>query len=793
MRYIKNILFIYCLFNVFACTGTSTEAPTPNTPPEFTSNNGVGVVNITIEEGTRDLNYSAQVADAENDPIALELKGRSAGDLILTGTTLNFKGSVNPVAGDIFNVRIIASDSKASATQHIKITVVNSALDDEAKVRLALETGNPALLPDTPAILISMIKQETDAFSDKSPLKGIYDVVRRLDSGDYSFELSECNSHDCASDPVKEAYENEFLKPLRNYRNHLSAYDVAGRDLFAENENLLGRLVILLGDYYRSRVKFPMDPVTSKMTDFLRSYFAEHVVYYSREHNPVMQDLGTFSKTDFSTVVPETVRVTTTSKLRMRAAGVYSLPGQTFTVTRNDESENLEVKVLINTLRFNSIKVPKQLREVNGELRGYVRPRLLISRSLAIKPGETIKMTSPYGGPVQLFFGASGEPVDVTFTNVGRHPYWNGPEDTEHFNKTLAEGVYNWVEVALPNFELHSRRDYFLEAMEKTPFKDIDDVAEGTQYYTHNLMHQAAGLKGPGINYNEGIHGFAEDRGWNIDQFDTVRHANAEFASCGVGCAGSPSSTSAALIAIDVYGSFNPLNLVYLHEIGHNIEDVDLIFPGWVKYHTLTELYASLAASEGFKKYNHPSNLTCMKLWRDDDLYQILQDSVNQPDPQAYVLEKVDFKNALNTRLIYLQLAAVAHNQGTIGNGWYFLARLNMLNSEYKRVIESETLWNTQRESLGFSTYTRAEAEIDVIAKNDWLVIAMSLVSGLDFSDYIAMWGIDISEKAKTQIQTFGFAKAQNKFYASELELACSLDLQELPIDGNSAWPFSPR
>ena len=64
-----------------------------------------------------------------------------------------------------------------------------------------------------------------------------------------------------------------------------------------------------------------------------------------------------------------------------------------------------------------------------------------------------------------LFEGNRATGVRVRFEGVGRHPHWRSPADNERFAAAVAAGVYNWVEVATPGFELHSRADYFAETM----------------------------------------------------------------------------------------------------------------------------------------------------------------------------------------------------------------------------------------------------------------------------------------------------------------------------------------
>ncbi|MCV5941074.1 hypothetical protein OFN64_30845, partial [Escherichia coli] len=89
----------------------------------------------------------------------------------------------------------------------------------------------------------------------------------------------------------------------------------------------------------------------TQTTEFLKSYFADYVQYNSRSVNPKQPNMGNFSRSEFS---PEVKRISATinmeSKRNFRSAGVYALPGETFTVTRNDSNE-VTTKIVINSLR----------------------------------------------------------------------------------------------------------------------------------------------------------------------------------------------------------------------------------------------------------------------------------------------------------------------------------------------------------------------------------------------------------------------------------------------------------
>ena len=63
------------------------------------------------------------------------------------------------------------------------------------------------------------------------------------------------------------------------------------------------------------------------------------------------------------------------------------------------------------------------------------------------------------------------------------------------------------------------------------------------------------------------------------------------------------------------------------------------------------------------------------------------------------------------------------------------------------------TLGMRKKASLGFASYSKAEA--DAISNNDWMVIAVSKVTGMDYRDYFSMWGQAF--QCESQCQVAGF------------------------------------
>jgi len=89
-----------------------------------------------------------------------------------------------------------------------------------------------------------------------------------------------------------------------------------------------------------------------------------------------------------------------------------------------------------------------------------------------------------------------------------------------------------------------------------------------------------------------------------------------------------------------------------------------------------------------------------------------------------------------------------------------------MLEREFTRALVNEDTWEAKKSSLGFSSYSYDEAK--AINNNDWMLIALSFTSELDFRDYLTMWGLPYSDKASAEVENFGYDSVARKFYVPE-------------------------
>ncbi len=69
---------------------------------------------------------------------------------------------------------------------------------------------------------------------------------------------------------------------------------------------------------------------------------------------------------------------------------------------------------------------------------GYARPKFLTSVAYPVKPGETISLTSAYGGTLQVHFDTNDIDVELRFWKCRTAPVWRSEADNDSFSQHLA-------------------------------------------------------------------------------------------------------------------------------------------------------------------------------------------------------------------------------------------------------------------------------------------------------------------------------------------------------------------
>ena len=680
---------------------------------------------------------------------------------------------------------IISQVSQSDDNVNAVATEVNQALEQGIPVLYIHHDGNQKALGEALFSSVFDVTYQWDNYWKRLSLQSynpvsdigklstdvakIKTLFQHLKQQDYNFNWNECddnNDDDCSA---VTGLDTEFIQGANTVRNMMRSFDANKKNIFNEDGYRLQKLLALTGDKFRQSVNFPMDKITTDDTEFMKSYYADYAVYNYRSINPAQADMGNFSRSDFSHITPSTRTVKLNSTKGFRSTGAYALPGKTVTVTRTDQSD-VKVSIFINTLRSKSTHQWKK--------NGYKRPKFLQSQHIEIKSGETIRFTSPYGGPLQVSFDKKDLPVSFNFQNVGEHAYWSSPADNASFAQKLAANEFDWAEIATAGFEVHSKLDKMIESINDEKWGTAEELANAVVKYTSNYPHVLAGFKGEGVDAVPEIHDWATSKGLTIETIDKVKHMNADQASCGSGCSGNP---------YDAYWAFNPIGHGDIHEMGHSLQMKR--FEGFPN-HAATNTFSYYTKSRYFADTNQDPDCQGLPF---KSLFETIQSSVGQADIKSYLKTNLwDTAGLGEQYLLKIEAMMHAEKMGKLENGWHVLARVHILEREMKRAKQD---WENRKASVGFSNYTLDE--INAIGDNDWLVIAYSYAAEIDYRNYFDMMGIPYSDKAREQIASFGFDAAPKALFVSSKTGYCAadeygklFDRPTLAIDGETVYSY---
>jgi len=728
-----------------------------------------------------------------------------------TWLTSHFPGSVSFNTAKACDGALLDSCVDAG-TDLLIVSNVNATADDPAQIAAsvsrALELGIPTLYvhhdggtTELSELLFELLeidyigdnywsKWKAVAF-DPLPLLGsltdeqqkIATMLEHLESGQYDFTLAN------AQTDGKAAYDTQFGNGASAVRSMMNRYDGRAQNIFEGCGNETARTLALLGDRLRQDIHYPLTVASSSVPEFLRAYYADHAVLNVRSVAPEQPDRGSYDTRDLSHVraVDRTVRLT--SRRSFRSTGVYALPGRPMRVTRRDEGAG-NVKVFVSSVR------PGSTHEWEDDnFGGYSRPKFLQSASVPLSPGETVVVTSVYGGPVQLSFDLNDVEVEVEFENVGEHPYWASPADDAEFAANLASHVYDWVEVSTAGFELHSRIENFEGTMEDSRWNTPTILSAQIDKYTFSTTFRLAGYQGDGIEQVPEITDWAASKGFVLPILDNVIHANTDQASCGWGCSGNP---------YDAGWSFSPIGHGDVHEMGHSLqsETFQLTHANGTKVHenhAVTNWWAFYVANTYYDD-------DAMKREASDwgvshkELFEQLQAAYAAGERAGTFSTRLDDYGAAHISTItdnyvfFMQAMMMARSKGKLANGYHVVPRIHLLNRAFAAARADMTKWDAARANLGFGSYSLAEAT--ALSRNDYMLVALSYVTGLDYRDFFDMYGLATSAKAKAQVSGFGYPVVERAFFAlgslghnhGALSTATA-SVQKITLDGTTAWP----
>ena len=282
-------------------------------------------------------------------------------------------------------------------------------------------------------------------------------------------------------------------------------------------------------------------------------------------------------------------------------------------------------------------------------------------------------------------------------------------------------------------------------------------------------------------------------RGLEVPWFETIKHGVMDQPTCGAGCSGNP---------YDAGWSFGPLDHGDLHELGHSLQngrfqlDVgDQTFgnhaaTNWTPFYVNDRHFASDGEGGSW-------GVTHQHIFEELQVAQAAGDAVGQfsEHMQDYLEAKVADGDINDCYAFFIQAMAAARHAGTLENGYHFVPRAHILDAAVDDALDDEETWLAQRDALGFGLFDFAQAQ--EMSPNDFIVVALSLATELDFRDYMAMWGFAISQQADEQVAALGLPSVERAFFAFEENdhtrggvSTAQSNFVRLMVDGASVWPM---
>lgn len=601
-------------------------------------------------------------------------------------------------------------------------------------------------------------------------------LLRHFQAQNYSFNWNLCaDDRDCKNMPD---LVSEFYDGAEAVRQQVGSWEKKNLDIFSQNGRRLGKLLVLLGDKYRSVITYPMTKGVTNDTTFLQSLYADHSAYLTRKINPSQPDLGSFSDTIPSNlpILNPVLSLVTRRSQASSSSGYYVPPGRTITLTRTDASP-VRVYVHVGMLRSGAAHV----------FDTYDRPLYLWSTNIPLVLGKTVKITSPYGGILYLNAEGSETVKQVSVASAGllRQPVFNGTNFDE-FSAKLASTPLNWAEIRLPAIQIHSRLDLMKESVNDPLIGGyLKRLLVLTQNYLYKDIYGLAGMVGAGIVQPAKVLAFCTAHGWDctsvgLHGMTNIQHINADRAYCGYGCSGNP---------YDQYWAFTPLGWGESHEIGHNLQRSRLkiydsastevsnnIFPThkWWRFNKLTTETVKYGRDLGFKA-----------------TFDTLQLAAKSADPVESARLAIWVNGGVFQRLVfYWQMAMNSRSITHLGDAGWDVFRLMYIHERlFSAAIASDSAWTNQRASLGFTQYAQRPTAIN---GNDFMLIAMSFITGKDQRPFFNMWGVKYNTEASNQVAAYGFTPVKKQFWVVPNEASAFKDPLPTPvlINGVSPWPL---
>ncbi|MCW8329462.1 ImpA family metalloprotease [Photobacterium sp. SDRW27] len=681
-------------------------------------------------------------------------------------------------------------------------------------------------------------------------------LLTRLSKGEFDITaLEQCNKNFIyCTDP---AFQSAFKTAADWYRNTSIAFDSYNLNPFDTGYYPVARAGLLLADKYRSAIDYPIGQ--SEPTAWQQAMFADWVVSYTREHNLAQPDLGEYvvdrsqvakgsnAHYAYPPTVTESQVISVPYSKQWTTTGWYALPGQTITVNRTDNSD-ATVAIKLNYHRSNTNRAYQQ--------KIYRGPLELAQQRIQVNAGETVTFSTPYGGPIYVYLEGSGSPVQTALTAAGvvKHPAimdFSDPAEILRFNQAIDSTELPHVDLRTDGAEQHLRRDRFLNAIgDDVP--TVNALLKSIEEDHINSVYTLAGYKIQGKSLAESLpddvkavcsklFGQADCFNESFHTRTIIQHANYDQnAQCGSGCSGNP---------WDASWNISPTGWGDNHELGHNLQT-----------NRLNVQYAEAADADDWTKYGSRAGENSNNIFpyyvkwkahylRDGNTTTITDGHMNHKDLfYVFMSDAAQIKDGSDNRVVvgsscnvmdegadrfivpwksnayathngyrmafYIQMALRVDQQPMVTgdkleNGFNVFTLLYLHNRIFGHYAANETDWLNNRERLGFSLFPYdghavfGGKNIRSIPGNDFMLVALSVITNRDWRPYFDMFGLRYSSLAESQVvaNAKGGGVATGMYVLEKdlppANMSAGLDFLNMSLnDGTTLWPrdnSSPR
>ncbi|MCH1930805.1 ImpA family metalloprotease [Shewanella sp. A25] len=599
------------------------------------------------------------------------------------------------------------------------------------------------------------------------------------------------------------AFVDAFKGGADWYRTNAVSIDSNHLDIFKGASFPLMKAGLLLADKYRSDIDYPI--AYTEHSQWQQALFADWVISYARSLNPAQADLGEFvtdksnltkgTSANYTYPATESERKTISVPYtgQWTTTGWYALPGTPIKLTRVD-SDSASVEIKLNYHRRNTNRAYEQ--------KIYRAPLELAQQRLKLKAGESIEFSTPYGGPIYLNISGSDLSVEVDAENVAKHPTIMDFTDTvqiSNFNDRIQNTELPHVDLRTDGAEQHLRRDRFMNAIGGN-IPDVDALLTSIVDDHINSVYTLAGLKVQGKSLSESLPSdvltvcqslFGDDCiDAKLHTREIIQHANYDQnAHCGSGCSGNP---------WDAAWNISPTGWGDNHELGHNLQA-----------NRLNVQYATAANIDNWTGYssrageNSNNIFPYVVLWkthylRDNSVETIKDGHMNHKDLfYVFMSDAAATTDSNGNRIVfnanckvidtgtdrytapwannsyavhngyrmafYIQMALKAHgmtmaNGTVLNNGFNLFTLLYQHSRIFGKYANNATDWEANRVNLGFGLFPYSGGSVyggksvKDIPGNDFMLVALSKLTGRDWRSHFDMLGLRYSSLAATQV-----------------------------------------